>query len=69
MRYDPALRPTPRELLQRIQARIPGSCGGMDTYTGDRNGRIPWNKTERLRGLKKDNEWPLGDDAEVVNVF
>ncbi|KEQ76520.1 kinase-like protein [Aureobasidium namibiae CBS 147.97] len=69
MRYDPARRPSPRALLQRIQARIPGSCGGMDTYTGDRNGSIPWNKTEKLRGLKKDNEWPLGDDAEVVDVF
>jgi hypothetical protein len=40
----------------------------MDTYTGDRNGRIPWNKKEKLRDMRKDDRWPLGDDAVIVNV-
>jgi hypothetical protein len=69
MRYDPDLRPSPRHLLRTIQLRIPGSCGGMDTYTGNARGKIPWNKKERLRFVRKDEHWPVDGDAETVLVF
>lgn len=69
MRFNPNDRPEPRALLTRIQQRIPVSSGGMDTYTGNANGKIPWNKKERLRNVKKDNEWPLNEVADIVDVF
>jgi hypothetical protein len=69
IRSDPNLRPSPRNLLRTIQRRIPGSCGGMNTYTGDARGRMPWNKKERLRDVRRDNDWPLDGDAETVLVF
>jgi hypothetical protein len=69
MRFDPNLRPSPRHLLRTIQLRIPGNCGGMDTYTGNARGKIPWNKKERLRGVRKDEHWPVDGDAETVLVF
>jgi hypothetical protein len=41
----------------------------METYTGNANGKVPWNKKERLRNVKKDNEWPLNEVADIVDVF
>jgi hypothetical protein len=37
----------------------------METYTGDANGRIPWNKKEKLRDLQPD-KWQEVDPVFVV---
>jgi hypothetical protein len=49
--------------------RFDPNLSGMDTYTGNARGKIPWNKKERLRGVRKDEHWPVDGDAETVLVF
>jgi hypothetical protein len=41
---------------------MPNHIAGFDTY--GRNGRIPWNKKEKLRGNLKDF-WAVGTMTEV----
>lgn len=65
MRFRQLLRPTPQRLLAKVQQLMQGRCGGMETYTGDANGRIPWNKKEKLRDLQQD-QWQEVDPVFVV---
>ncbi|KAH0352084.1 kinase-like protein, partial [Aureobasidium melanogenum] len=65
MRFRQLLRPTPQRLLAKVQQLMQGRCGGMETYTGDANRRIPWNKKEKLRDLQQD-QWQEVDPVFVV---
>lgn len=65
MRFHQIRRPTPQRLLAEVQQLMQGRCGGMETYTGDANGRIPWNKKEKLRDLQPD-KWQEVDPVFVV---
>lgn len=65
MRFYQIRRPTPQRLLARVQQLMQGRCGGMETYTGNANGKIPWNKKEKLRDLQAD-QWQEIDPVFVV---
>ncbi|KAG9601957.1 kinase-like protein, partial [Aureobasidium melanogenum] len=65
MRFHQIRRPTPQRLLAEVQQLMQGRCGGTETYTGDANGRIPWNKKEKLPDLQPD-KWQEVDQVFVV---
>lgn len=62
LRYRPRRRPGAKRLLRRVKRRMRNHLGGFDTYGV--NGRIPWNKPERLKGNLKDF-WSFGQEVEV----
>ncbi|KAH0352083.1 kinase-like protein, partial [Aureobasidium melanogenum] len=63
VKYDPARRPSPKQLLKAVRRLMDGRVGGFDTY-GRGFGRIPWNKKERLRGKLKDI-WAVGTETDI----